>query len=215
MEDALEMNPTLSQEFRHAVTALEAKDGYTGRHAKRVAKIAGAIALAMQLSREEQSEAQLAGLLHDIGKIWVADAILQKGGSLSDSEWDQMRRHPKFGWSMLIGAQGDSWRRIAKGLLLHHERPDGRGYPFGLKGDEIPLLAQIIAVADTFDAMTSDRPYRKSLGEKAAYDEILRHRSTQFFEKVVDAFVIAFRMGKLGEARLELLLEADGKEGVW
>lgn len=181
--------------------AIETKDAYTGSHVRRVARFAEALAREMGLPEEEVRDVRLAGLLHDVGKIWVQDQVLHKPGALDEREWEEMRRHPQFGWSVFVGAREGSPGRIARGLLLHHERPDGKGYPFGLRGEEIPRIARIIAVADTFDAMTSDRPYRRALTARAAYEEIVRHRGSQFCEKVVDAFVRAFRMERLAELR--------------
>jgi HD-GYP domain-containing protein (c-di-GMP phosphodiesterase class II) len=174
--------------------AIEAKDMYTSKHVRRVADLAEAIAEELGLDAEEVREVRTAALLHDVGKVWVNDSVLHKNGALNEEEWIEMRRHPQFGWSALVGVEDTSLRRIARGLLLHHERIDGRGYPFGLCGEEVPLLARIIAVADTFDAMTSDRPYRKALSAREAYAEIARNRGTQFCEKVVDAFFTASRM---------------------
>jgi HD-GYP domain-containing protein (c-di-GMP phosphodiesterase class II) len=200
-------NLHLEDALRDTVTvlsaAIEAKDEYTGDHVRRVAAFSTAIARRLRLDGEELREVALAALLHDVGKVWVDDNVLGKSGRLTDDEWAEMKRHPQFGWGALVGehkersdggATKNMWKRIANGLLLHHERPDGHGYPFGLRGEEIPLLARIIAVADTFDAMTSDRPYRKALSAQTAYDEILRCRGTQFCEKVVDAFAQAFTM---------------------
>lgn len=190
-------NEVLGKTVDALAAALALKDRYTSRHVRRVAFFGEAIARAMGLGPVEVREVRLAGLLHDVGKIWVGDEVLNKRGALTDAEWAEMRRHPHFGWSALVGVEDAAWKRIANGMLLHHERPDGRGYPFGLRGEEIPRLARVIAVADTFDAMTSDRPYRRALPEATAYEEILRHRGTQFCEKVVDGFVRAFRMEQL------------------
>jgi HD-GYP domain-containing protein (c-di-GMP phosphodiesterase class II) len=126
-------------------------------------------------------------LLHDVGKIGIPDAILRKPGKLNAEEWVEMRKHPEIGDRILQGIQFlDGARPIVR---AHQERYDGKGYPKGLKGTEIPLGARIFAVVDTLDAMTSDRPYRKALPYEAAYDEITRFRGVQFDPDVVDAFL--------------------------
>ncbi len=180
-------------------TATEAKDRYTGGHTRRVAMFAELIARHLGLSAEEIHEVRLSAILHDVGKIGVEDKVLKKDSALDEVEWEHMRQHPEMGWKIL--AQVKSMRKITDGMRFHHERPDGLGYPLGLKGEEIPLIASIISVADTFDAMTSNRPYRKGLAYEEAYAEILRHRGTQFDEKVVDAFVRAFKLEGMGKRR--------------
>jgi len=133
---------------------------------------------------------QRGGLLHDIGKIGVSDTILHKPDKLTEEEWVDMRRHPKICYDMLkdIGFLAGA----AKIVLAHHERFDGKGYPRGLATDEIPLGARIFVLADTFDAMTSDRPYRKALSVQAAREEIIRCSGTQFDPRSVQAFLLAW-----------------------
>lgn len=172
--------------------ALDRKDGYTGGHIRRVAHYAEAIALCMGLGEEEVLEARLSAVLHDVGKIGIDCQVLTKAGPLDELEWEQMKSHPDLGWMILAHVQGLS--RVAEVIRSHHERPDGLGYPLKLKGEQIPLAARIIAVADAFDAMTSDRPYRKALSAEQALKEIVRCRGTQFDEKVVDGFVRAFKL---------------------
>lgn len=129
---------------------------------------------------------RMAGLLHDIGKIGVPDAILNKPGALTDEEYTEMQRHPEIG-ARILGS--DVLDDVRHWVLAHHERPDGRGYPFGLAGDQVPLQARILAVADAYEAMTADRVYRKALGHEAARAELERCRGTQFDSAVVDAFL--------------------------
>ena len=129
---------------------------------------------------------RLAGLLHDLGKIGVADTILQKPGALSEAEWNEMRKHPELGARIFSGANLDD---LSAWVLAHHERPDGRGYPSGLAGDEIPLEARILAVADSFEAMTSDRVYRKGMPVEDALAELRACAGTQFDGEVVEAFI--------------------------
>ncbi|MCH8949612.1 MAG: HD-GYP domain-containing protein, partial [Chloroflexi bacterium] len=129
-------------------------------------------------------------LLHDVGKIGVPDQILHKPGPLTPEEWDKMKRHPMIGYDMLRDISFLS--EAATIVRCHHERFDGKGYPRGLAGDEIPLGARIFSAADAFDAMTSDRTYRKALRPEAARDEIIRHSGTQFDPQVVQAFLEAY-----------------------
>lgn len=182
-------------------TAIEAKDRYTGGHTKRVALFSELIAKYMGMSKEEIEEVKLSAILHDIGKIGIDDKVLKKQAPLESEEWEHMKQHPEMGYKILGHVR--SMKKITDGMRLHHERPDGLGYPLGLKGDEIPVIASIISVADTFDAMTSTRPYRKGLDYEVAYEEIVRHRGTQFDEKVVDAFIKAFKIERMGKKRIK------------
>lgn len=167
--------------------ALEARDTYTKGHSERVTRYAVAIAKEMELDARTQKVIYYAGMLHDIGKIGISDAILQKRVKLSDEEWETIRNHPMFGDNILgpIKFLNDA----QKVVLRHHERYDGSGYPGHLKGEEIPLEARIVAVADSFDAMTSDRPYRKALSRDVAVAEIRSASGGQFDPRVVEAFL--------------------------
>ena len=158
-------------------SALEARDPYTQAHTGRIRDLAMAIALALRVPRRVRDAVHHGALLHDVGKIGISDAILQKPGSLSEAEWQIMRRHPEIGVRMLRGIEF-----LAPALdvvMYHHERWDGRGYPSGLRGDEIPLAARIVAVCDAFDAMTTDRPYRKGFSIEQALDELTGVAGTQ------------------------------------
>jgi HD-GYP domain-containing protein (c-di-GMP phosphodiesterase class II) len=132
-------------------------------------------------------------VLHDIGKLGVADAVLKKPGPLTDDEWAEMRRHPELGARILDHA---NLRDISAWVLAHHERIDGRGYPHGLAGGEIPLEARILAVADAYEAMTADRAYRAALGHEAAQEELRDGAGTQFDPTVVEAFVATLTRGR-------------------
>ncbi|HEY43242.1 MAG TPA: HD domain-containing protein [Anaerolineae bacterium] len=166
--------------------ALDAREKETEQHTRRVELYSMALAKTMGLSDEELIEIRRGTLMHDIGKIGVPDAILQKPGPLTEEEWVHMRRHPEIGLSIL---QGILFFKGAIDIVgSHHEHYDGGGYPRGLVGDQIPLGARIFTVADALDAITSDRVYRKAQPFKAAYEEIMRCRGTQFDPKVVDAF---------------------------
>jgi HD-GYP domain-containing protein (c-di-GMP phosphodiesterase class II) len=126
------------------------------------------------------------GIVHDVGKIGISDAVLRKPGWLSDDDWTEMRRHPEIGARILRGANlGD----IGDWILAHHERPDGQGYPAGLTGTEIPLEARILAVADAYEAMTSERVYRPAMSAEAAREELRQCAGTQFDGRVVEAFL--------------------------
>jgi HD-GYP domain-containing protein (c-di-GMP phosphodiesterase class II) len=182
-------------------TAIEAKDRYTGGHTKRVALFSELIAKHMGLTKDEVHEVRISAVLHDIGKIGIDDKVLKKQAPLDKDEWEHMKQHPEMGYKIL--AHVKSMRSVTDGMRFHHERPDGMGYPLGLKGEEIPLIARIISVADTFDAMTSTRPYRKGLDYDVAYDEIVKFRGTQFDDKVVDAFIKAFKLERMGKKRIK------------
>jgi len=180
-------------------TAIDAKDKYTGGHTRRVALFSELIARHMGLPPEEVYDVRLSATLHDVGKIGIDDKVLKKEAPLDSGEWEHMKQHPEMGWKILANVK--CMKKIYDGMRFHHERPDGLGYPLKLKGEEIPLIARIISVADTFDAMTSNRPYRKGLEYDVAFEEIVRNRGTQFDEKVVDGFVRAFKMDGMGKKR--------------
>ena len=161
-----------------ALTAsIDAKDRYTCGHSERVAHLSTALALASGLSAADAERIRIAGLVHDVGKIGVPEAVLTKPGKLTDEEFAAIRRHPEIGYRILkdIPLLAD----VLPGVLHHHERRDGRGYPAGLRDDEIPLQARIIAVADTFDAMSSNRSYRKAMAREAVLAEIDRSAGPQ------------------------------------
>ena len=128
--------------------------------------------------------------LHDIGKIAIDDSILNKPGKLNDKEWEVIKKHPEIGYRILSATP--EYSKIAQDILSHHERYDGKGYPRGLKGDEIPVRAKIIAIADAFDAMISDRPYRKAMTSSEAIEEIKRNTGTQFDPTVAKIFIDLF-----------------------
>jgi putative nucleotidyltransferase with HDIG domain len=156
------------------------------RHGETVARYARRIARELQLAEEVCEAIHLAGLLHDVGKIGIASEILSKRGTLTEAEWLEMQDHPRIG-AEIVGALG--LRRVREWVHAHHERPDGGGYPRGLTDAEIPLEAKILAVADSYEAMTNDRVYREAITHERAVEELQRNCGTQFDETVVDAFL--------------------------
>lgn len=169
--------------------ALDIRDKVTHRHSQRVARMAVAMGRWLELSEPYLTQLANAAVLHDIGKIGVADSVLSKPAGLDESEWKEIRRHPELGYELLRGF--DFLKEAAEIVVAHHERYDGAGYPKGLVGDEIPFAARIFSVIDAFDAMTSRRPYRDPLSRDQAFEELLRNAGTQFDQRVVKAFVKA------------------------
>lgn len=179
----------LTSLIRTLSSALDARDPYTRGHSERVSRYSVAIARAMGLPEKELEDIEKIALLHDIGKIGVRDHVLLQQGPLTDEQWEMMKSHTTVGARILGAIEPKSLaNEWMKGALYHQERFDGRGYPHGLAGKDIPLVARIIAVADTLDAMTTDRPYRKGRSFEEAYAEILRCAGSQFDPEVVAAF---------------------------
>jgi diguanylate cyclase (GGDEF)-like protein len=166
--------------------ALDLRDTGTAAHSRTVGRYCGLIARQLELSAERVKRIEVAGVLHDIGKIGLPDAILQKPGRLGRNELAEIRTHPEIGAQVLSGRGLEDLRGW---VLAHHERPDGKGYPAGLADEAIPIEAKILAVADAFEAMTADRVYREGMGSKAARAELLRCAGTQFDPRVVAAFM--------------------------
>lgn len=175
--------------------AIDKRDKYTGGHTRRVLSYSLAIGKEMKLCAEDMENLRLSAVLHDIGKIGVPDGILNKPSRLTDEEFEVMKSHPQIGYDIM--SRIPFLRRILDGMLYHHERPDGRGYPKGLKDGEIPLQAAIVSVADTFDAITTTRPYHDGEGIVAAVKELRRCVGTQFDSTVVEAFVRAVDKGNV------------------
>ncbi len=166
--------------------ALDIRDSGTAAHAQTVGRYAEGMALRLGLSAARVEHVRLAGILHDIGKIGVPDSILRKPGALDEHEWAVMRKHSETGARIL---ESGSLEDVRDWVLAHHERPDGTGYPYGLPGDRIPIEASIVAVADAYEAMTSDRVYRVGLGPVAAREQLLQGSGSQFEPSVVTAFL--------------------------
>lgn len=187
----------------NAITeALDAKDPYTSGRSKRVTYYSLETGKALGLSDADLSELELSGLLHDIGMIGIPETILNKPENLSQEEFDLVKKHVTLGVKILeeIKQLGPVIRIVE----LHHERFDGKGYPYGLKADEIPICARIIAVTDAYDGMVSDRPYRKGLPHEVAIQEIQKSAGTQFDPRVVDAFVSIISFAKSSIESFEL-----------
>jgi len=176
----LEMVQTLAR-------AVDSKDAYTHEHSDRARVKARKVALELGLPEQMVRYVEYAALLHDIGKIGIDEAILLKPGKLTPEEYEQMKKHPIIGHQILSPVK--YLGPVAQMVLYHQEWYDGRGYPEGLKGEEIPLGSRIVAVLDAWDAMTSDRPYRKALGREIAVSELKKGSGTQFDPKVVETFL--------------------------
>lgn len=167
--------------------ALDTKDSYTNGHSLRVTLYSLILAEHLDLTQEFKEELEIAGLFHDIGKIAMPKSILCKNGKLTDQEFLVMKSHPVKGERIVINIK--RLQKISEWIKTHHEKWDGRGYPDGLKGEEIPLAGRIIALADTYDAMTSTRPYRTALSHEVAISEIKRCSGTQFDPNLAEIFV--------------------------
>ena len=170
--------------------AIEARDPYTSGHSARVTEIAEAIARRLGWDAERLALLNVGGPLHDVGKLGVSDEVLAKPGRLDEEELEQIREHPKLGARILLRVA--ALRAAIPYVLYHHERWDGNGYPSGRAGEQIPLEARVLAVADAFDAMTSDRPYRRALDHEAAVEEVARCSGTQFDPEIVGVFLELF-----------------------
>jgi putative nucleotidyltransferase with HDIG domain len=184
---------------RVLVSRIEEKDPYTHGHTERVAEYAVGLARAMEFPPEEVQRIQFGAFLHDIGKVHTEDHVLHKPDALTEEEWKIVKMHPLRGAEMVKGVK--FLERVVDIIRHHHERVDGKGYPDGLQGDEISLAAKVVNVADAFDAMTTDRPYRAGLTVEAAIDQMLEKAGTQFDPEVVEVLVSAIRSGTIRVAR--------------
>lgn len=167
--------------------ALDAKDAYTNGHSLRVTLYSLMLAKELNLDNRTMESIETAGLLHDIGKIGIPQSVLCKNGKLTDEEFTIMKSHPEKGEKIIMNIE--KLKIVSNWLKSHHERWDGRGYPQGLAGEDIPLSARIIAIADTYDAMTSTRPYRKALSHEIAIAEIQKCAGSQFDPKLAEKFI--------------------------
>jgi len=187
----------LIESFRAIICTLEEKDSYTHGHSIRVSEYSTIIAQELGLSDLEVREVELCALFHDIGKIGIPDSVLLKPARLSRAEFEIMKSHPVR--SAKILEKVSALANLIPGIRYHHERYDGLGYPEGLRGDAIPLHARIILIADTFDAMTSTRPYRLALDKEVAFQELRNCAGTQFDPTLVEVFIKGMRKKDSGQ----------------
>jgi putative nucleotidyltransferase with HDIG domain len=181
--------PALIDTVTSLALAIDSKDHYTQGHSQKVAAYAALIAEALGLKEEEIGEIRLGALLHDIGKVGIPEEILGKRGPLNPDEWEKMKEHVLYGDRMLEPLQTIS--RIRKMVCHHHEMFDGSGYPQGLVGDQIPIGSRIIAIADAYDTITSERIYKKARTPAAAFEELERCAGSQFDPQLVRLFIEA------------------------
>jgi putative nucleotidyltransferase with HDIG domain len=182
--------------------AIDGKDPYTRGHSERVSRFSMAIAQRLGLSDEDVEKIRISALLHDVGKIAIDDNILKKPAALTDEEYEIMKGHPQKGYKIM--SQIPAMKEFLAGMYMHHEMVNGMGYPQGLKGDEIPLMGKIVAVADTFDAMTTDRPYQKAMKFEDALARIESFVGTRYDPGVVAAFSEACKEGQIKPGQVKL-----------
>lgn len=177
------------QELKDFTISVEKKDGYTADHCKRIMELSMILGTKMKLSSNQLYHLNMASFLHDIGKIKVPDHILNKPGKLTAEEWLIMKQHPTYGREIIEERNIPYLSEVAKIIEQHHERYDGSGYPKGLRGEEISIAAAIIAVVDSYDAMTTDRVYRKGLSQSDAIAEITKGKFSLYHPEVVEHFL--------------------------
>ncbi|UCF81652.1 MAG: HD domain-containing protein [Acidobacteriota bacterium] len=219
MEASIERLTRMSEEnqkmfmgtIRVLTAAIDAKDPYTSGHSERVTRYSMAIAKHLGFDAEQLKRVRIGALLHDVGKIGIEDAILGKTSQLDDEEFEIMKQHPEKGARIM--AQIEPLRDVVGAIRYHHERYSGGGYPTGVSGDNIPLIARIIAVADTFDAMTTERPYQKAFTLDYATAKIYELRGSKYDPKVVEALVKAYRAGDIKEGMRDSVFEQSEGEG--
>jgi len=190
-----ELEEMFFQTAESLADAIEKRDSHTGGHTQRVTLYSQAIAKYLQLTPSERKWVKITSVLHDIGKIGIEDDILKKPKPLSPEEFHIIKRHSNMGAEIIEHIR--QLKEIIPGVKYHHEQVDGKGYPDGLRGEDIPILAKIVAVSDTYDAMTTDRPYRKAVDKKMAIDELKRCSGTQLDKEVVEAFIQAYQNGEI------------------
>jgi HD-GYP domain-containing protein (c-di-GMP phosphodiesterase class II) len=175
--------------------AVEGKDPYTRGHSERVSRFSVATAQGLGLPQAEIEKIRVSALLHDVGKIGIDDSVLKKPSALTDAEFEIMKTHPQKGFKIM--SQIPAMKEFLPGMYMHHEMINGEGYPQGLKGEEIPLQARVVSVADTFDAMTTERPYQRAMDLEAALTRLKSFVGTRYDARVVAAFIAACEAGKI------------------
>jgi HD-GYP domain-containing protein (c-di-GMP phosphodiesterase class II) len=192
--------------------AIDGKDPYTRGHSERVSRMSVAIAQRLQLPDDECEKIRISALLHDVGKIAIDDSVLKKPAALTDDEYEIMKQHPQKGYKIM--SQITAMKEFLPGMYMHHEMVNGQGYPQGLHGEQIPLMAKIVAVADTFDAMTTDRPYQRAMKFEDAVARIESFVDTRYDAAVVSAFVAACQEGQIRPGTVKLKRPAPGQNKV-
>lgn len=206
-QDTLNYKEDLLSSLLVMAWMVEARDPYTGGHLWRVSRMSNLLATEMKLSPADVSRITIGGFLHDLGKVSVPDSILNKKGPLTDDEYDIIKTHPDVGWRMIAGHPLASL--IEASVRGHHEKPDGKGYPRGLSGHDIPVDARIVGICDAFDAMTSTRSYRRGMPIEKALSIIESNLGTQFDQNIGETFI------KLGQSSHELLhIVGHSDEGI-
>jgi len=183
----IDMQSTLSTIIDTTLYKHVEKNAKAGTHSNRVSQLCKFLGMAMELPETDIYKLEISGLFHDIGKIAIQDYIINKSGPLTEREWSEVIKHPEVGYWILSNSLEMS--DIADYVLYHHERYDGSGYPKGLAGEDIPLLSRIIAVADSYDAMTNQRTYKETLDQEMAIHELILNKGKQFDPQIVDVFV--------------------------
>ncbi len=204
----LEQKKICEMAARTILHALDCKDHYTYGHSTRVAYFSLTLGKEIGLNEDELYDLELSALFHDIGKIGVPDSVLNKPSRLTEDEFVQMKSHPEKSFEILQGFT--HFEKVATFAKYHHERWDGRGYPDGLAGEDIPLFSRIILIADTFDAMTSTRVYRKGLDYEVAYEELEEFSGTQFDPDLAKAFIRAMKKEESKQEKTFTLTIIDG-----
>ena len=185
----MELEESRVEMLQRLARAVEYRDDETGEHTRRVGETAARIALQLGLPNDEIDLLRLAAPLHDLGKIGISDTILLKAGPLTNEEYQRMREHTTIGGALLAGGYSRLIQIAEQIALTHHERWDGKGYPKGLSGTDVPLVGRVVAVADVFDALTHERPYKPAWPVADARAEITKQRDQQFDARVIDAFL--------------------------
>lgn len=192
--------------------AIDGKDRYTRGHSERVSRVSVAIGQRMGMDEEDLEKLRISALLHDVGKIGIDDSILKKPSALTDEEYEIMKTHPQQGYKIMKNIP--AMKEFLPGMYMHHEMVNGKGYPQGLEDEEIPLQGKIVSVADTFDAMTIDRPYQKGMCLEDALETIKSFVGTRYDLRVVDALIRACADGQIGVGRVQLKSFNKDKKAV-